>query len=303
MSMVEFMTYLLFSSPHLHFSEAQKRSILSWATALGADGLPSLHSLHKTWEQIKVLFGDPTKKVTTSSSNILYLNSVSKAITMDYANPLMCFSMQDYPEDGQGQMSQVHHGSKILEGLPDHLVPPCVCAGANVFFVNELLQRSSKDYFIPKKFFQAKLGGASEAEVLALGNGVSKTEPGELWTPTGTLSEVKQLSYSMPHKSTLPLRNPTPDQVRFLRPPFLRSSVPPFLRSSVPPFLRSSVPPFLRPLTSNNSPYSSAPLLLCSTSPHLVNTGLNSDKGATHKLKPMSAPPPTTPDSLEESAS
>ncbi|KIK75687.1 hypothetical protein PAXRUDRAFT_18776 [Paxillus rubicundulus Ve08.2h10] len=138
--MAEFMTHLLFSSPRLRFSESQKRSILSWATALGADGLPSLHSLCKTREWIKALFGDPTEKVTASSGNIFYLNSISKAIAMDYANPLMHFSMQDYAEDGQGQMSQ--------------------------------------DYFIPKKFFQVKLGGASEAEVLALGHSISKTEVG-----------------------------------------------------------------------------------------------------------------------------
>ncbi|KAF9229197.1 hypothetical protein BS17DRAFT_689609, partial [Gyrodon lividus] len=173
-----FMTHLLFSSPRLCFSELQKRSILSWATALGADGLPSLHSLCKTWEQIKTLFGDPTEKVTAASGNIniFYLNSVSKAITMDYANPLTHFSMQDYSEDGQGWMSQVHHGSKMLKGLPDKLAPPCVCVGTEVFFVNELLQCSSKDYFIPKKFFQAKLGGAPEAKVLALGHGIPKTE-------------------------------------------------------------------------------------------------------------------------------
>ncbi|KAF8833015.1 hypothetical protein BDN67DRAFT_873489, partial [Paxillus ammoniavirescens] len=134
---------LLFSSPHLHLSESQKRSILSWAMVLGADGLPSLHSLHKTREQIKTLFGDPTEKVTASSGNVFYMNSISKAITMDYANPLMHFSMQDYPEDGQGQMSRVRHGSKMLKGLPNGLVPPCVCAGANVFFVNKLLQHSS----------------------------------------------------------------------------------------------------------------------------------------------------------------
>ncbi|KIK74857.1 hypothetical protein PAXRUDRAFT_19475 [Paxillus rubicundulus Ve08.2h10] len=135
-------------------------------------------NLCKTREQIKALFGDPTEKVTASSGNIFYLNSISKAIAMDYANPLTRFSMQDYPEDGQGQMSQVHHGSKMLEGLPDDLAPPCVCAVANVFFVNKLLQHSSKDYFIPKKFFQVKLGGVSEAEVLALGHSVSKTEVG-----------------------------------------------------------------------------------------------------------------------------
>jgi hypothetical protein len=66
--------------------------------------------------------------------------------------------MQDYPEDGQGRMSQVHHGFKMLEGLPDHLAPPCVHVEHNIFFVDELLQQASKQYFIPKKFFQAKLG-------------------------------------------------------------------------------------------------------------------------------------------------
>ncbi|KIJ15050.1 hypothetical protein PAXINDRAFT_78097, partial [Paxillus involutus ATCC 200175] len=167
-----FATHLLFSSPRLRFSEQQKRSILSWASALGANNVPSMYALGKTQEQIKELFGDPKEKVTTTSGNVFYLNSVSKAIAMDYANPLVRFSMQDYPEDGQGQMSQVHHGEKMLEGLPNNLAPPCVALGTNIFFVNELLQHSTKDYFIPKKFFQAKLGGAPKAEVLAVGHGI-----------------------------------------------------------------------------------------------------------------------------------
>ncbi|KAF9237455.1 hypothetical protein BU15DRAFT_48704 [Melanogaster broomeanus] len=177
-SMAEFATHLLFSSPRLRFSEQQKKSVLSWATALGAHPVPSMYSLGKTQERIKALFGDPKEKVTSASGNIFYLNSVSKAIAMDYANPLVRFSMQDYPEDGQGRMSQVHHGEKMLEDLPNNLAPPCVAVGINIFFVNELLQRSTKGYFIPKKFFQAKLGGTPEAEVLAAGHGVSRTEEG-----------------------------------------------------------------------------------------------------------------------------
>ncbi|KAI6003233.1 hypothetical protein F5J12DRAFT_906211 [Pisolithus orientalis] len=166
--MVEFVTHLLFSSPHLCFSEQQKKSVLSWATALGAHSVPSMYTLLR----------DLKEKVTSASGNIFYLNSISKAIAMDYANPLMQFSMQDYPEDGQGWMSQVHHGEKMLEGLPNILSPPCVTVGINIFFINELLQCSMKDYFIPKKFFQAKFSGTPEAEVLAPGHGVSQTEEG-----------------------------------------------------------------------------------------------------------------------------
>ena len=84
--------------------------------------------------------------------------------------------MQDYPEDGRGRMSQVHHGGKMLEGLPRGLAPPCVRANHSIFFVDELLQQESKQYFIPKKFFQAKLGPTSETEVLALGHKVTRTE-------------------------------------------------------------------------------------------------------------------------------
>jgi len=76
----EFTTHLLFSSLHLRFSEAQKKSILQWATGLGAKGVPSLYSLRKTQERIKALLGDPTEKVVTNSGNIFYLNSVSNAI-------------------------------------------------------------------------------------------------------------------------------------------------------------------------------------------------------------------------------
>ncbi|KAF8546401.1 hypothetical protein OG21DRAFT_1427122 [Imleria badia] len=56
--------------------------------------------------------------------------------------------MQEYPEDGQGQMSQAHHGSQ---------------------------------YFVPKKIFQARTsleGESVEPTILALGHKVSKTAAG-----------------------------------------------------------------------------------------------------------------------------
>ncbi|KAH7889828.1 hypothetical protein F5I97DRAFT_1827514 [Phlebopus sp. FC_14] len=102
---------------------------------------------------IKALFGDPTEKITTNSGNIFYLNLISKAITMVDDNIY-----------------------KILEDLPENLALLCACNDSNIFFINELFQCSSKDDFISKKFFQAKLGGASEVEVLSLGYTVLSTE-------------------------------------------------------------------------------------------------------------------------------
>ena len=82
--------------------------------------------------------------------------------------------MQEYPEDGQGRMSQVHHGTKMLDDLPDMLAPPCVRVNCGVYFVNKLLQQSTGQFFIPKKFFQARKLEDSEPTVLALGHKTSK---------------------------------------------------------------------------------------------------------------------------------
>lgn len=84
--------------------------------------------------------------------------------------------MQDYPEDGQGRMSQVQHGSKMLVGLPDNLALPSVRVDGKVFFVNELLQQDTKGYFIPTRLFQAQVGPTPESEVLSLEYRVSQTD-------------------------------------------------------------------------------------------------------------------------------
>ncbi|KAI9566584.1 hypothetical protein HD554DRAFT_2174244 [Boletus coccyginus] len=136
-SKAEFITHLLFSSPRVHFSDQQKKAILEWVTALSAPNVPSLFA------------------VVSSSGNMFYLNSISKAIALDFANPLTRLTMQDYSKDRQGQMSQVQHGSKMLMDLLDDLAPPSVQVNGKVFFVYKLLQQSVKGYFIPMKLFQA----------------------------------------------------------------------------------------------------------------------------------------------------
>lgn len=74
------MTSLLFSSPRLPFSDAQKRAILSWAQELGARDVPSLGAIKKSHRYLDNLIGDPTEKVTARSGNIFYINDVVKLI-------------------------------------------------------------------------------------------------------------------------------------------------------------------------------------------------------------------------------
>lgn len=79
-------------------------------------------------------------------------------------------------------MSQVQHGSKMLLGLPDDLAPPSVRVNSKIFFIKELLQQSTKKYFILTKLFQAWVGPTPETEVLSLGHRVSQTDvSGEMY--------------------------------------------------------------------------------------------------------------------------
>ncbi|KAI9571213.1 hypothetical protein HD554DRAFT_1998148, partial [Boletus coccyginus] len=186
----EFLTHLLFSSPRLRFSQAQKVAVLTWAKDLGAPEVPSIYAMKKAQERFMKLLGTPTEKMTTASGNVFYLNALSKAIAMDFANPLTRFAMQEYPEDGQGRMSQVHHGIKMLDDLPDTLAPPCVRVDYGIYFVNELLQQSTGQFFVPKKFFQARMQESSEPTVLALGHKASKTVEGYAVDPEMIVVEI-----------------------------------------------------------------------------------------------------------------
>ncbi|KAG1762178.1 hypothetical protein EDD22DRAFT_743588, partial [Suillus occidentalis] len=149
-SKADFVTALLFSSLHLPFSDAQKKATLNWAKELGAQNVPSLYAIKKCQKFVKDLLGQPTEKVTAQSGNTFYINNIAKAISHDYGNPLTRFAMQDYPEDGRKGMSQVFNGKKMLLNLPS---PPAARVEGKVFFINELLQDTSGDYFIPERFF------------------------------------------------------------------------------------------------------------------------------------------------------
>jgi hypothetical protein len=77
--------------------------------------------------------------------------------------------MQDYPEDGGKGMLQVFNGEKMLFELPS---PPAAKVDGEIYFVNELLQDASGDYFIPERFFLASYlstNGGADKQLHALG--------------------------------------------------------------------------------------------------------------------------------------
>ncbi|KAG2351054.1 hypothetical protein BDR07DRAFT_1456116 [Suillus spraguei] len=192
-------TNLLFGSRRLQFLEAQKKAVLSWACEMGTQNVPTLYALQKAQDHVCSCIANPTCKVTASSSNIFFINSIGSAITKDYSNPLTCFCMHDYPEDGRGNMSQVHHGLKMLHELPKELLVPSVFINNNIYFWNELLQ-STTGFFIPSCFFQGNISGcdAEQAllQVLALGHPVVQTEAGFAVDPECIILEVSSFQWT-----------------------------------------------------------------------------------------------------------
>jgi len=75
-----YLTDVLFSSPHLHFSEAQKAAIIAWAKSLGAN-VPSLYAIKKSQAEIREEVGLPTEKFVSPVGNVFYFNSIAHAIS------------------------------------------------------------------------------------------------------------------------------------------------------------------------------------------------------------------------------
>ncbi|KAG1753908.1 uncharacterized protein EDB91DRAFT_1043935, partial [Suillus paluster] len=183
-SKADFITALLFSSPRLPFSDAQKKAVLNWAKELGARDVPSLYAIKKSQAFVEDTVGQPTEKVSARSGNIFYINNIANAIAKDYGNPLTRFAMHDYPEDGGNGMSQIFNGRKMLLDLPS---PPAARVDGKVFFVDEILQECSGDYFVPERFFlgsssvndSIERGEKSDTKVLyALGRAIQRTDDG-----------------------------------------------------------------------------------------------------------------------------
>ncbi|EGO18833.1 hypothetical protein SERLADRAFT_443800 [Serpula lacrymans var. lacrymans S7.9] len=160
---------------------AQKTAVLAWAKGLNAQNVPTLHVLAQSQKKICSMVGNPTEKFVSNSGNIFYCNSIGKAIAKDYSNPITRFTMQDYPEDNGGSISQVHHGSKVLHDLPPSLAVPSLHTNGKIFSVNELLQQDSGNCFIPIKFFLHK--DQRGVKVLAIGHNVVRSDVGFIVNP------------------------------------------------------------------------------------------------------------------------
>ncbi|KAG8923117.1 hypothetical protein FRC02_011341 [Tulasnella sp. 418] len=190
-----FLTDLLFNSPRLRFSEAQKRAILSWAKQLHAKDVPTLGAVKQFQEHLRKTVGSPMEKSVSNDGDIFYLNDIGKAIAKDYANPIARAAMQHYPEYCGGKMSQVFNGTKMLVDLPDDLLTPTARANGRIFWVNELLQCQSGRFFIPTRYIlHSKSPDDQDKQLVALGHDVDQTEAGFSVREEQTFTPVSMFS-------------------------------------------------------------------------------------------------------------
>lgn len=150
-----FLTDILFNSPRLRFSEAQKRAVLKWGKDLGAQDVPTLYALEKMQKELTESFGDPTSEKRTHKGSIFYINEIGAAISKDLSNPLVRPHLVFYPMVNQdGSISQTWHGKKWLRDLPEELLTPmAIHPDGRHFYVGEICLSRDQTYFIPQKWF------------------------------------------------------------------------------------------------------------------------------------------------------
>ncbi|KAF8840259.1 hypothetical protein BDN67DRAFT_880617, partial [Paxillus ammoniavirescens] len=204
-SKAHFITSLLFGSARLPFSDIQKKAVHDWARELGVQDLPSLHALKKCQDEIEKCVGHPTEQVKSMNGNVFYINNIGKAIAKDYANPLTCYAMEDYPEDTGSCMSQVFNGEKMLLEV---LSPPAARVEGKIYFVDELLQERSGTYFIPEHFFYASYQASSDPsepeKLYALGQEVERTSAGFIVNDEQVIIPTSEFSRSFEDISANP---------------------------------------------------------------------------------------------------
>ncbi|KAG8958843.1 hypothetical protein FRC00_002248 [Tulasnella sp. 408] len=121
-----YLTHLLFSSPRLRFSDAQKEAILSWGREMGAKNVPS---------------------ISAYEGRVFYMNDIGAAISRDLSNPYIRQAMQFYPEFAHGRASEVWHGTKWLLDAPDDILTPTVrvnALGWQLLYPDSLFYRGPK---------------------------------------------------------------------------------------------------------------------------------------------------------------
>ncbi|KAF8595089.1 hypothetical protein BDV93DRAFT_457643, partial [Ceratobasidium sp. AG-I] len=139
----------------LRFSRPQQEAVLNWARSCGLDDTPTLYSLQKCDGLLRECGGETTQKFKSSTGDVYFLNSVKSALRQDLSNSELREKMEFYPTDGESGVNEVWDGEKLSHGLCPEQLTPMVTSDAGIqYFVNELCELGSGEFFIPEMFLR-----------------------------------------------------------------------------------------------------------------------------------------------------
>ncbi|KAG8684097.1 hypothetical protein FRC09_015621, partial [Ceratobasidium sp. 395] len=146
-----FLADALANSRRLRFSNRALRAMLHFARECTPSDVPLLKALRKEQSRLASKLGDRKKQVVSANGNVFFMNRIATGIAQDFANPLIRKHMNFYPHYNKKRMSQVWHGSKMLEDTPNHLLTPMFRYNNKIYYVNELVCRKA-DWFLPQRW-------------------------------------------------------------------------------------------------------------------------------------------------------
>ncbi|EJD42815.1 hypothetical protein AURDEDRAFT_67175 [Auricularia subglabra TFB-10046 SS5] len=143
-----FFVDLLDSLPRLRLSDSQLRMILWIMSQCGALNVPSLYKLRQWQKRLQKQCGTETRQHCSSLGNIFYSNNICGTIAMDFAKPAVAPRMRPYPEVSSKGIREVRQAGRFGE-TPLEQLTPMYSRGSEHFFVNELAQLETGQFFVP----------------------------------------------------------------------------------------------------------------------------------------------------------
>ena len=140
---------ILDNLPHLRLSSSQLRMVLWAMKKCNPADVPSYETFRTVQKTFRETMGVRTVKCVSDLGNIFYINDVRDIIARDFQNPETAAQLCFYPEETDGQMSEVWHGQRWREYPLDMLTPAYKSKLGKRFYVNELAQLADGGLVVP----------------------------------------------------------------------------------------------------------------------------------------------------------
>ncbi|KAJ7185109.1 hypothetical protein GGX14DRAFT_538239 [Mycena pura] len=146
---------ILDNLPRCRFTGAQLSLVIHFAKSLGAPNVPSLKSLRRVQKSLQDKCSQPPLQINSAMGNIFFMNDLRQSIARDFSNPLVAPYLQLYPEEVDGDISEMWQAERWKEYSPEQLTP-MFPKGHKQFWIEELAQTQDGTFVIPTTWIKRK---------------------------------------------------------------------------------------------------------------------------------------------------